>query len=154
MVLKPGETVQLHARLFDAAGRFLHEDKAAWSLDKLSGNVSDGKFTTASSGPGEAGLIKATVGEITGEARARVMAVLLLASRGTPFLYYGEEIGMGDAAIPPERICDPVGKRFPSLGRDPERSPMQWDGSPTAGFTEAADPVVLASSKSKSVWCI
>jgi hypothetical protein len=76
MVLKPGETVQLHARLFDAAGRFLREDKAAWSLDKLSGNVSDGKFTAASSGPGEAGLIKATVGEITGEARARVIPAL------------------------------------------------------------------------------
>ncbi len=41
MVLKPGETVQLHARLYDAAGRFLREDKAAWSLDHLQGTVTD-----------------------------------------------------------------------------------------------------------------
>ena len=57
---------------------------------------------------------------------------MLLTLRGTPFLYYGEEIGMRDGEIPPERICDPVGKRFPSLGRDPERTPMQWDASPSA----------------------
>src|SRR3984893_1154534 len=76
MVLKPGETVQLHARLFDAAGRFLRENKAAWSLDKLSGTVTDGKFTAACSRPGQAGLVKATVGEITGEARARVTPAL------------------------------------------------------------------------------
>jgi hypothetical protein len=80
MVLKPGETVQLHARLFDAAGRFLREDKAAWSLDKLNGTVTDGKFTVASGLPtgstGQAGLIKATVGGITGEARARVIPAL------------------------------------------------------------------------------
>jgi outer membrane protein assembly factor BamB len=76
MVLKAGETVQLHARLFDAAGRFLREDKAAWSLDKLNGTVTDGKLTVASSGPGQAGLIKATVAGVTGEARARVIPAL------------------------------------------------------------------------------
>jgi hypothetical protein len=76
MLLKPGETVQLHARLFDAAGRFLREDKAVWSLDKLNGTVTDGKLTVASSGPGQAGLIKATVAGVTGEARARVIPAL------------------------------------------------------------------------------
>ena len=80
MVLKPGETVTLHARLFDAAGRFLREDQAAWSLDKLNGTVTDGKFTVAPGGlppgHGQAGLIKATVGGITGEARARVVPAL------------------------------------------------------------------------------
>jgi outer membrane protein assembly factor BamB len=76
MVLKPGETVQLHARLFDAAGRFLREDKATWSLDKLNGTVTDGKFTVASGATGQAGLIKATVGGLTGEARARVIPPL------------------------------------------------------------------------------
>ena len=46
LVLKPGQTVQLHARLFDAAGRFLREEeKATWSLDHLKGTVTDGKFT-------------------------------------------------------------------------------------------------------------
>ena len=74
-----------------------------------------------------------------GEARARVAAMLLLTLRGTPFLYYGEEIGMGDVLIPADRICDPVGKRFPAVGRDPERTPMQWSGAPGAGFTTAAD---------------
>lgn len=75
-----------------------------------------------------------------GEARARVAAMMLLTLRGTPFLYYGEEIGMRDVLVPPERIRDPVGKRFPAVGRDPERTPMQWSAAPGAGFTTAADP--------------
>ena len=74
-----------------------------------------------------------------GAARARVAAMMLLTLRGTPFLYYGEEIGMRDGVIPPERVCDPVGKRFPAVNRDPERTPMQWDAGPAAGFTTAAD---------------
>ena len=74
-----------------------------------------------------------------GDARARVAALMLLTLRGTPFLYYGEELGMRDGEIPPERICDPVGQRFPSLGRDPERTPMPWDASAHAGFS-TADP--------------
>lgn len=74
-----------------------------------------------------------------GEARARLAAMMLLTLRGTPFLYYGEEIGMGDVFIPPERVRDPVGTRFPALNRDPERTPMQWSAAATAGFTAAAD---------------
>jgi alpha-glucosidase len=74
-----------------------------------------------------------------GEARARVAALMLLTLRGTPFLYYGEEIGMLDGIIPSDRLCDPVGKRFPAVGRDPERTPMQWEGGRMAGFTTAAD---------------
>ena len=77
---------------------------------------------------------------VWGEARARVAAMMLLTLRGTPFLYYGEEIGMRDGVIPAERVRDPLGKRFASLNRDPERTPMQWDESPTAGFTEGAEP--------------
>jgi len=74
-----------------------------------------------------------------GEARARAAALMLLTLRGTPFLYYGEEIGMRDVPIPPERVCDPVGKRFPAVNRDPERTPMQWSAARGAGFTSAAD---------------
>jgi alpha-glucosidase len=74
-----------------------------------------------------------------GAARARVAAMMLLTLRGTPFLYYGEELGMRDVFIPPERICDPVGKRFPAVGRDPERTPMQWSSEARAGFTTAAN---------------
>jgi alpha-glucosidase len=74
-----------------------------------------------------------------GAARARVAAMMLLTLRGTPFLYYGEEIGMRDVLIPTERVCDPVGKRFPAVGRDPERTPMQWTSTSGAGFTTATD---------------
>jgi alpha-glucosidase len=77
---------------------------------------------------------------VHGAARARVAALMLLTLRGTPFLYYGDELGMRDGDIPADRICDPVGKRFPGLGRDPERTPMQWDGSTAAGFSTNADP--------------
>ena len=45
LVLKPGQTVKLHARLFDDKGRFLREDKATWSLEGLKGTVTDGAFT-------------------------------------------------------------------------------------------------------------
>jgi alpha-glucosidase len=72
------------------------------------------------------------------EARARVAAALLLTIRGTPFLYYGEEIGMTCRRIPRAALRDPLGiNTWPLgfLGRDPERTPMQWDDSPNAGFT-------------------
>ena len=72
-----------------------------------------------------------------GAAQARVAAVLLLTLRGTPTMYYGDEIGMRDVPIPPELVRDPWEKNLPGqgLGRDPERTPMQWDASPGAGFT-------------------
>ncbi len=73
-----------------------------------------------------------------GDRRARTALLMLLTLRGTPFLYYGEEIGMHDVYIPSERICDPVGIRLPGLGRDPERTPMQWSDAAGAGFTTAA----------------
>ena len=77
MVLKPGDTVQLHARLYDAAGRFLREENsAAWSLEGLRGVVADGKLAVAPDKVSQAGLIKATVGGLTGEARARVIPPL------------------------------------------------------------------------------
>ena len=76
-----------------------------------------------------------------GEPQARVAAMLLLTLRGTPTLYYGDELGMHDVQIPPERVHDPYEKNQPGLGlgRDPQRTPMQWDDSPNAGFT-TGDP--------------
>jgi alpha-glucosidase len=64
--------------------------------------------------------------------------MLLLTLRGTPTLYQGEEIGMRDVPIPPERIRDPWERNVPrlGLGRDPARTPMQWDDGPKAGFTD------------------
>jgi alpha-glucosidase len=72
-----------------------------------------------------------------GAAQARVAAMLLLTLRGTPTLYYGDEIGMEDVRIPAERARDSWTKSEPGVGvgRDPQRTPMQWDGSAHAGFT-------------------
>jgi alpha-glucosidase len=66
---------------------------------------------------------------------ARVAAMLLLTLRGTPTLYYGDELGMTDVPISPEQQQDPWGIRVPGLGRDPQRTPMQWDSGPNAGFS-------------------
>jgi alpha-glucosidase len=77
-----------------------------------------------------------------GAAQARIANMLLLTLRGTPTTYYGEEIGMMDGHIPPEFIQDPPAVNQPEIahivGRDPERTPMQWDATPHAGFTVAA----------------
>jgi alpha-glucosidase len=72
---------------------------------------------------------------------AKLMAALLLTTRATPQMYYGEEIGMRTTS--PERkedVQDPIGKiGWPQeKGRDGERTPMQWDGSKNAGFSAAA----------------
>jgi glycosidase len=71
---------------------------------------------------------------------ARAAMVLLLTLRGAPTLYYGDELGMENIAVPKERVQDPWERRVPGqgLGRDGERSPMQWDGSLNAGFTRPA----------------
>ncbi|GAC1524597.1 MAG: alpha-amylase family glycosyl hydrolase [Chloroflexota bacterium] len=71
-----------------------------------------------------------------GSEQARVAMMLLLTLRGTPTIYYGDEIGMHDVEIPPHMIQDPYEKNVPGLGlgRDPERTPMQWDAGPHAGF--------------------
>jgi alpha-glucosidase len=76
--------------------------------------------------------------ETLGEPRARLAAMLLLALRGTPFLYYGEELAMRCVPIRAEQLRDPVAFRLhPALTRDPERTPMQWDATPNAGFSRA-----------------
>jgi alpha-glucosidase len=71
-----------------------------------------------------------------GAARARATLVMLYALRGTPFVYQGEELGLPDADIPPDRVVDVD-------GRDPERAPMPWRppsaAGPGAGFT-TGDP--------------
>jgi alpha-glucosidase len=73
-----------------------------------------------------------------GRAQARVAAMLLLTLRGTPTMYYGDEVGMTDVPIPAGEVQDPAEKNEPGLGmgRDPERTPMQWDSSKLAGFTD------------------
>lgn len=73
-----------------------------------------------------------------GAPQTRVAAMLLLTLRGVPTWYYGDEIGMENGPIPPEECRDPAGRRQPEIPwacRDPERTPMQWDDSPYAGFS-------------------
>ncbi|HEY5796196.1 MAG TPA: alpha-amylase family glycosyl hydrolase [Bosea sp. (in: a-proteobacteria)] len=72
-----------------------------------------------------------------GEAQARIAAMLVLTLRGTPTLYYGDELGLSDARIPPDQIQDPRELREPGLGlgRDPVRTPLPWDASDNAGFS-------------------
>jgi alpha-glucosidase len=76
-----------------------------------------------------------------GQAQARVAAMLLLTLRGTPTIYYGDELGLSDVAIAASLVRDPRELREPglALGRDPVRTPMSWDESGNAGFTDA-DP--------------
>lgn len=75
-----------------------------------------------------------------GKAQARIAAMLLLTLRGTPTLYYGDEIGMQQVAIAPDQVRDPFEKNVPGIGvgRDGCRTPMQWDASSYAGFSTAA----------------
>ena len=73
-----------------------------------------------------------------GNAQARIAAMLLLTLRGTPTLYYGDELGMTNVPIPPDAVQDSWEKNEPGLGlgRDPQRTPMQWSKSVHAGFTD------------------
>jgi alpha-glucosidase len=63
--------------------------------------------------------------------------MLLLTLRGTPTLYYGDEIGMHQVAIAPDQVRDPFEKNVPGIGvgRDGCRTPMQWSAAPNAGFS-------------------
>jgi alpha-glucosidase len=71
--------------------------------------------------------------------KVRMALMMLLTLRGTPFLYYGDEIGMPNTDLDYEDVVDPVGRRFwaDDRGRDPARTPMQWSDEPGAGFTAA-----------------
>ena len=75
-----------------------------------------------------------------GERGSRQAAVLLLTLRGSPTLYYGDEIGMREAEFPQDRRKDPWGMAEPSLGRDGCRTPMRWSAGPAGGFTPGGEP--------------
>jgi alpha-glucosidase len=82
-----------------------------------------------------------------GPAQARVAAMLLLTLRGTPTLYYGDEIGMSQVAIAPDQVRDPFEKNVPDIGigRDGCRTPMQWNATANAGFSASTPWLPLAS---------
>jgi alpha-glucosidase len=73
------------------------------------------------------------------DSQAMQAMTLLLTLRGTPYLYYGEEIGMRNLRLRRDQIMDPPGKRYWPIykGRDGYRSPMQWDDTTYSGFSES-----------------
>src|SRR5579864_8725087 len=126
--MKPGQTVKLHARLFDDRGRFLREEKATWSLDGLKGTVADGTFTVAGDPKEQAGLIKAAVGELKADALDRNLRVLS---------------GWRLAARLDQRDA-----------REVQRRDAGWPEGPAEGgrrFNHAADPLVLRRSEERRV---
>jgi alpha-glucosidase len=82
-----------------------------------------------------------------GQAQARVAAMLLLTLRGTPTLYYGDEIGMQQVAIAADQVRDPFEKNVPGIGvgRDGCRTPMQWNAEAHGGFTAGEPWLPLAN---------
>ena len=88
---------------------------AAWPVWTLS-NHDIGRFPTRACGGDER--------------KVRCLLTALLTLRGTPVLYYGDELGMGDGSVRPEETRD-------RMGRDGARTPMQWSGDPNGGFTSA-----------------
>jgi alpha-glucosidase len=87
-----------------------------------------------------------------GSAQARIAAMLLLTLRGTPTIYYGDEIGLEQAPIPPGRIRDPLARNVPglNLGRDGARTPMQWSAKLNAGFS-SSEPWLPLTADSRNV---
>src|SRR5215470_2071874 len=83
-----------------------------------------------------------------GAAQARVAMVMLLTLRGTPTLYYADELGHESVPIPPDRVRDPFGINMPggTQGRDPVRTPMPWDTSVHAGFSSGEPWLPLAGN--------
>jgi outer membrane protein assembly factor BamB len=77
LILKPGDAVKFRVRLFDEQGRFIREEPAVtWSLEQLKGTVGNGQFFVNSEPKPQAGLVKATVGNLTGTASVRVFPPL------------------------------------------------------------------------------
>jgi alpha-glucosidase len=95
---------------------------------------------------------KPRIASRAGAAQARVAAMLLLTLRGTPTMYYGDEIGMHDVAIPADAVQDPFEKNVPGLGlgRDPVRTPMQWTADASAGFSDSVPWLPLADDYRRS----
>lgn len=88
-----------------------------------------------------------------GPESARSAAVMLLTLPGMAFIYYGEELGMQDVPIPPDKIQDPAALGDPAKdqGRDPQRTPMQWSADAYAGFSDATEPWLPVAADYKTV---
>ncbi|GAB5426371.1 MAG: alpha-amylase family glycosyl hydrolase [Crocinitomicaceae bacterium] len=122
---------------------FLNYDtRNTWSADffretirAYEDGLPDGAFPNYVLGSHDAPRLASRYGS---EARARMAGILLLTLRGTPTLYMGDEIGMVDGDISAEQVQDPQGKNMGvEYTRDVCRTPMQWDDSLYAGFSES-----------------
>lgn len=118
---------------------------AAWTADNLTMLI--GEYENALPSGGWPNWVlgnhdQPRIAARVGAEQARNAAALLLTLRGTPTLYYGDEIGLARVPIAREQMRDPWEIKEPGLGvsRDPWRTPMQWDASPGSGFTRASTP--------------
>jgi alpha-glucosidase len=114
--------------------------QAAWNAKEIAGLIAD--YETALPPDGWPNWVlgnhdQPRIAARVGSRRARTAAMLLLTLRGTPTMYYGDEIGLARVPIPHNLVQDPWEKNEPglSVGRDPWRTPLQWDESEGAGFT-------------------
>ncbi|SEG80775.1 alpha-amylase family glycosyl hydrolase [Bosea lathyri] len=89
-----------------------------------------------------------------GEAQSRIAAMLLLTLRGTPTLYYGDELGLSDVQIPPAQVQDPRELREPGLGlgRDPVRTPMPWEAGVNGEASVHGEASANAGFSTASPW--
>ena len=88
-----------------------------------------------------------------GQAQARVLAMLLMTIRGTPFLFAGDEIGSEQVPIPAEQVRDPFEKLVKGfdLGRDPERAPLRWNDTEAGGFTTGKPWLPLSGDRARNI---
>ncbi len=95
---------------------------------------------------------KPRIASRVGAGSARLAAMLLLTLRGTPTLYYGDELAMTDVPIAPDQVQDPFEKNQPGkgLGRDPQRTPMPWRDALHAGFTTGTPWLPLGADAEKN----
>jgi alpha-glucosidase len=113
-----------------------------WDALSLQANI-DAYFNAIPEGAWPCWVIgghdKKRIASKLGQAQLRNLAVLLLTLRGTPFLFAGDEIGIEQVDIPPDRVQDPFEKLVGGYGlnRDGERAPMRWNGSAYGGFSNA-----------------
>ena len=92
-----------------------------------------------------------------GRDQARVAAMLLLTLRGTPTMYYGDEIGMRQVAISPDQVRDPFEKNVPDIGvgRDGCRTPMQWDATSKCWLLDSGPVAAVGrTTPSTKTWSI
>lgn len=125
--------------------------RAAWSAPTLGGLIRDYEAAVPDGGWPNWVLgnhDQKRIATRVGTAQARVAAMLLLTLRGTPTIYYGDEIGMIDVPVAAEDLRDPWALNEPGLGvgRDPQRTPMQWTPDPQASFSTTNPWLPLASN--------